>query len=93
MAREQDGGKQTSVQVGVSARWAFVWAVRLEHHADHPQCRMRFRESLPSNQPGLETLTGKDLLGALEDTTSGDNPDDYRRLAEVLSNVARLMMV
>ena len=61
--------------------------------ADHPQCRMRFRESLLSNKQGLERRIGKDLVAALEETASGDNPDDYRRLAEVLSGVARTMMV
>jgi hypothetical protein len=88
MAREQDGRKQSSEQVGIPARWAFVWVVRLEHYADHPQCRVQFRKSLLSNKQGLERLIGKDLLAALEETASGDNPDDYRRLAEELSDVS-----
>ena len=93
MAREQDEGEPSSVQVGVPPRWAFVWAVRLEHFADHPQYRMRFRKSFLSAKQGLERLIGKDFVAAVEETTSGDNPDDYRRLAEVLSDVARKMMV
>ena len=73
-------------------RWAFVWARRLENHADNPQCRAVFRKSILSNKEGIREVLSADILALLEETAGGDDPEDCRRLAPILFDVDRKMM-
>ncbi len=90
-ARKEGEGKHGSKQITIPNRWVFVWAVRLDNHADNPQCRAVFRRSVLSNKEGIRNMLGEDLLALLEKTASGDDPEEYGRLAPILFDFQRKM--
>ncbi len=69
-------------------RWPNVWAVRLSHLANHPQCRSQFRASFRSNRKYLQDFLPPQLFELIESVLSSDDATVYQNLAPHLERFA-----